>query len=401
MSEYTTQIDPSHYRQVLGQYPTGVVVVTAGQPEGPPAALTIGSFTSVSLDPTLVAFYPDKTSTSWPKIREQGHFVVNILGADQESLCRSFARSGTDKFEGVSWRPGSSGAPIIEGAVAWVECRLHSVQDVGDHYLVIGEVIDLRMESGALPLLFFRGGYGRFTPTSLTAADVSLASYLPTIDLVRPELEAIAEHCSSECIIAAHIADEFVVLAAARSTENSRAPMRGGRRFACTAPMGPIFAAWGTPADLERWAASRGTLTAAERLTWAQWAREIRSRGYVVGLGDQAYTQLEDTLLRAGTTNYVKPDASIETALESVRPGLEYQGPLDLEASYELRSLSVPVFSPDGILQVGLYGLTGMLSGRTITSFGHRLLEGAERATDLLGGSFPTFADTSDEEVTL
>jgi len=85
--------DARQFRDVLGQYPTGVSVVTATQADGKVAGLAVGSFTSVSLDPPLVAFLPDKTSTSWPKIRSVGSFCVNVLGADQESICRTFASS--------------------------------------------------------------------------------------------------------------------------------------------------------------------------------------------------------------------------------------------------------------------------------------------------------------------
>ena len=110
--------DPGWFRQVLGQYPTGVSVVTAVAADGTPAALTVGSFTSVSLDPPLVAFLPAKQSTSWPKIQAAGRFCVNILAAGQEPLCRVFAAKAVDKFAGVGWRPAPSGAPVLDGVVA-------------------------------------------------------------------------------------------------------------------------------------------------------------------------------------------------------------------------------------------------------------------------------------------
>src|SRR6187551_1285350 len=120
----TTSIDGRWFREVLGQYPTGVCVVTAAQPTGPDAGFVVGSFTSVSLDPPLVAFFPDKKSTTWPKIAAADHFCVNILSADQEHLCRQFASKAEDKFENVPSRPASTGAPIIEGVVAWIDCEL-------------------------------------------------------------------------------------------------------------------------------------------------------------------------------------------------------------------------------------------------------------------------------------
>ena len=92
--------DPRWFRQVLGQYPTGVCVVTATEPDGGRAGFVVGSFTSVSLDPPLVAFFPDRGSTSWPRIHSVGRFCVNILSAEQEDVCRNFATRKQDKFDG-------------------------------------------------------------------------------------------------------------------------------------------------------------------------------------------------------------------------------------------------------------------------------------------------------------
>src|ERR1700704_4437262 len=99
----STGIDARHFRNVLGNYPTGVVVITAIDQAGAPAGMAVGSFTSVSLDPPLVAFLPDKSSTSFPKIRTAASFCVTVLAADQEDVCRAFATRGGDKFAGVKW----------------------------------------------------------------------------------------------------------------------------------------------------------------------------------------------------------------------------------------------------------------------------------------------------------
>ena len=118
--DHVSSFDEAKFRQVLGHYPTGVVVVTAMPADGEPAGLAIGSFTSVSLDPPLVAFFPDKSSSSWPRIESAGTFCVNILGEDQEDVCRVFAMKGTDKFASIGWRPGRTGAPVINDVVAWI-----------------------------------------------------------------------------------------------------------------------------------------------------------------------------------------------------------------------------------------------------------------------------------------
>jgi 3-hydroxy-9,10-secoandrosta-1,3,5(10)-triene-9,17-dione monooxygenase reductase component len=150
------------YRKVLGRYPTGVTVVTGIADDGTPVGLAVGSFTSVSLDPPLVSFMAAKTSTSFVKLRMASSFCVNFLSADQEHICRAFARSSGNKFAGIAWRPAESGAPILEHSAGWVECDFHDTLEVGDHYVVFGAVRALGVGGGEQPLVFWRGGYGRF-----------------------------------------------------------------------------------------------------------------------------------------------------------------------------------------------------------------------------------------------
>jgi flavin reductase (DIM6/NTAB) family NADH-FMN oxidoreductase RutF len=165
--------DSGRFRHVLGHFATGVAVITAIGPSGP-VGMVVSSFTSVSLEPPLVAFLPDKSSTSWPKIRAAGTFCVNILSAGQEELCAQFARKGIDKFAGVSWRPAPSGAPILDGGMAWIDCELTQTFESGDHYIAIGRVLQLEAAEYGVPLVFFQGGYGHFeVPRSLgSAADI-------------------------------------------------------------------------------------------------------------------------------------------------------------------------------------------------------------------------------------
>lgn len=160
--EVSRAFDSARFRQVLGHFPTGVTVITA-QHEQTPVGLAIGSFTSVSLEPPLVAFCPAKSSSSWPKIRAAGRFCVNILAEDQEDVCRAFASKADDKFEGLGWRKGASG-PVLSDVLAWIECEIDAIHEAGDHDIVIGRVLELEVEQESGPLIFYRGGYGRFTP---------------------------------------------------------------------------------------------------------------------------------------------------------------------------------------------------------------------------------------------
>lgn len=154
--------DSATFRRVLGHYPTGVCAITAVEADGTPAGMVVGTFTSVSLDPPLVAFFPDKKSTSWPRIEAAGKFCVNVLGSDQRAVCSQMSKSGADKFAGITHRLSANGSPILDGVVAWIDCDLSAVHDAGDHVIALGAVKALEVDRPSSPLLFFQGGYGEF-----------------------------------------------------------------------------------------------------------------------------------------------------------------------------------------------------------------------------------------------
>ena len=156
----TSQAERSLFRTVLGHFATGVVVVT-GMDDGRPLGFTCQSFTSLSLDPALVAIAPAKESRSWPKIAASGRFAVTVLSEKQEVVARTFAASSRDKFAGVGWSPSPSGQPWLHDALAWVDCEIVTTHDAGDHVLVFGRVTGLEAGAGE-PLLYYRGGYGGF-----------------------------------------------------------------------------------------------------------------------------------------------------------------------------------------------------------------------------------------------
>jgi 3-hydroxy-9,10-secoandrosta-1,3,5(10)-triene-9,17-dione monooxygenase reductase component len=160
--EHVPTFDSAKFRQVLGHFPTGVTVITSVH-EGQPVGLAVGSFASLSLEPPQVLFCPGKQSSTWPKIHATGSFCVNILAEDQEDVCRVFASSAADKFAEVGWKKSGNGSPILDGVLAYIDCTVADVVEAGDHYVVIGGVQDLEVRHEGGPLLFFRGGYGRYT----------------------------------------------------------------------------------------------------------------------------------------------------------------------------------------------------------------------------------------------
>lgn len=162
MGQSVNTLDAREFRNTLGHFCTGVVIAT-GCVDGQPAGFAAQSFSSVSLDPPLVALCPAKTSTSWPRIRDSGSFCINILSGQQKAVCDVFARSGIDKFEALSWHPGVTGSPVLEGVLAYVDCDLEAEHDAGDHTIALGRVRDIRiLEPDGSPLLFFRGAFGHF-----------------------------------------------------------------------------------------------------------------------------------------------------------------------------------------------------------------------------------------------
>jgi 3-hydroxy-9,10-secoandrosta-1,3,5(10)-triene-9,17-dione monooxygenase reductase component len=143
------------FRHALRRFPTGVVAITAH--DGEPVGLAIGSFVSISLEPPLVGFFFDNASTTGPRIEEAGRFAVNVLGEQHAALCQRFAVTGVDRFAGVAWTSGVVDAPLLDDALAWIECDIADVIQAGDHRLVVGHVRRVDIGQEARPLVFFGG----------------------------------------------------------------------------------------------------------------------------------------------------------------------------------------------------------------------------------------------------
>jgi 3-hydroxy-9,10-secoandrosta-1,3,5(10)-triene-9,17-dione monooxygenase reductase component len=159
------------FRDVLGLFASGVTVITTVS-DGEPIGMTCQSFSSVSLEPPLVMFSPAKTSRAWPRIQRAGYFCVNILSAEQAEVSNAMATKGSDKYDGIGWRPAATGAPLLDGVLGYVDCTVHSVHEAGDHYVVLGRVKELGFGtdvvegSGRKPLLYYRGSYDTVTRES-------------------------------------------------------------------------------------------------------------------------------------------------------------------------------------------------------------------------------------------
>jgi flavin reductase (DIM6/NTAB) family NADH-FMN oxidoreductase RutF len=155
-------ITTSDYRQVLGLLPTGVVAITGLTNDGKPMGFVVGTFQSLSLEPALVTFCVDKSSSTWPALRSLGRFTANMLSIEQLNVCKALARKGDDKFRGIDYEESAIGTPRIINSTAWIDCKVLSEVVAGDHYMIVGSVS--AMDAGTGDALMFRGGkFGEFT----------------------------------------------------------------------------------------------------------------------------------------------------------------------------------------------------------------------------------------------
>lgn len=151
-------VDSLSFRRALGQFASGVTVVTTRGADGEPVGLTVSSFCSVSLHPPLVLVCLDRRSDANDGLRDTRHFAVSVLSEEQEDVSRRFASSERGKLEGFSFVEGRHGLPLVPGALAHVQCKVHSRHEEGDHYVWVGEVIALAAHPGR-PLLYHAGAY--------------------------------------------------------------------------------------------------------------------------------------------------------------------------------------------------------------------------------------------------
>lgn len=147
------------FREALGMFATGVTIVTARTPEGDLVGLTANSFNSVSLTPPLVLWSLARSAGSMAAFSTGSHYAINILGADQQALARQFAAKDVDRYQGVQFSLGASGAPLLQGAAATFECFNRSRYEEGDHVIFVGEVERCNHHAGASPLLFHGGRF--------------------------------------------------------------------------------------------------------------------------------------------------------------------------------------------------------------------------------------------------
>lgn len=387
MSESTgtapPEIDAQLFRETLAHFPTGVVVVTAVV-DGEPTGMVVGSFTSVSLDPPLVAYLPAKSSSSYARLKGTQNFCINVLAVEQESVCRQFAARSGDKFAGIGWRPSPGGAPMLDDAVAWIDCSVHEVVDAGDHDIVIGRVRHLAAnpEAGS-PLLFFQGGYGGFRSRSLVAPFAAdLRDQLQVADLARQSMEQVADELGLSCYAQAVVDGALAIVAGAGGQDGMRSHI--GRRMPFLPPYGALFV---DDLDLESavdsWAGHLHRSPSPEqRAAYAQMLRTVRDRGWSIGLRAPSHDEVWAEV--AGFTT-VDPTPAVEKRLGELLDGLRpyYEPPsLAPSESYDVRILGAPI-RRDGrtALVLTIFGMPDGVDGATVGRWADRLVEAADEVS--------------------
>ncbi|HWG32889.1 MAG TPA: flavin reductase family protein [Gemmatimonadaceae bacterium] len=153
-------LDPDAFRAVMGRFASGVTVVTATDDAGSAYGMTVSAFASVSLQPPLVVMCIDHAASLHDTLANAPYFAVNILASTQEPIARRFAETGAQRFEGIGYRNGENGVPILNDVLAFVECKRISSNEAGDHTVIIGETVAASMRD-ARPLLYYRGGFAQ------------------------------------------------------------------------------------------------------------------------------------------------------------------------------------------------------------------------------------------------
>jgi flavin reductase (DIM6/NTAB) family NADH-FMN oxidoreductase RutF len=344
------QIDSARFREVLGSYPTGVAIVTGMDENGKPTGMVVGTFTSVSLEPPLIAYLPMKTSRTFERLRASSTFCMNILAADQEAVCRHFASPVEDKFAGLPWHASPAGNPVIDGVVSWIDCDYASVTEAGDHYIVLGGVLDMCLERDTAPLLFFQRGYGRFSTGPLVAvAERETIQAVRLAEMGRDDIEEIATELNVECSIVAAVGGDVVYVAVENRSPQWRLRSRLGYRVPFAPPLGTLFVDHpGAPTEAE-WLERLGE---ADQETIDQSRAQLqraRERGWSISLlGAIDENDLEE-VVELYSTPHRTPQQE-RRLLSTAKAMSKSHEPADLTdgVAYDVLHLSVPVRSPAG-----------------------------------------------------
>jgi len=383
-------INSDSFRALLGNYPTGIAVVTGLEAGGLPLGMVVGTFTSVSLDPPLVAFLPMKTSRTFNRLRESSdRFSINILAADQESVCRTLAAPGENKFADIAWRTSPAGNPIIDGVVGWIDCEYENVVDGGDHHIVLGAVKGMGLERDVLPLLFFQRGYGRFAAgPRVLANDRDAFRAVRYAEAARDEIEAISRELQVGCSVVACVGTDAVYVAVSDHSRLQHGKNRLGVRAPIIPPLGTLFIDSPNAIAEGEWLARLGKNSQDLAPRAKEQLDRVRQRGWSISLlGDIAPEELEAAIDRYSCPHHTPEQERQFLSMVSAMYDMHEPDSIVDDQHYDVLHLSVPVKGPgdETVLVLRLSELPPQICGSEVLRLIARLQVAAKKVDALIG----------------
>jgi flavin reductase (DIM6/NTAB) family NADH-FMN oxidoreductase RutF/DNA-binding IclR family transcriptional regulator len=376
------------WRKVLGEYPTGVAIISALDAEGHPQGLVVGTFSSVSMEPPIVSFMPMRSSRSYSAVADCTRFRVSVLGAGHEELCRSFAAAPPEKrFEVGNWVTDEHGIPHLTDAVVWFDCVRSRTIEAGDHDIVLGDVADLGFGDGkaGMPMLFLKGGYGTFTIPQLDFDAGHLGTHLRVADRMSDTIRALAEEIDATVTLCSLTQDRVLVLSAANVGGYGQSVETVGQTFPFAAPLGLVFAAWDNGVRASAWKKAGSALGFTDTDLLAQMVTRVRERGYAVSIGPTMADRFEQTVCNSGRDKSELQKLWIDIANDYADLG-EKQ-----DWSTHVSSIQVPIFDLDGTPDLALVvaGIPSGLTREALDLMADRCKAVAGQLTTMIGGSSP------------
>lgn len=353
-------MDAQLLREVMGHYPTGVVVVTGCDDEGDVLAMVVGTFSSVSLDPPLVSFMPMKTSRTFARMRECSSLCINILGGEQEDAVLTIARRWENKLDGIDWHRSPLGNPVLDDSVAWIDTRIFDTVEAGDHWIVLCSVEDLSVTNPVSPLIFFQGGYGSFVCTSLMARmDHEILPAIHSAHSARLEVEELASAVGCEVTVYTTVSPDEVAAVLSAAGPGIEVGGDFGKRAPMVPPVGDSYYFDQPPEQQEVWVNRLRGVDDEFKDVHRERLRFMAEHGYVFSLlpaeaGRSAYDGLRDATTRyaAGRLTPAQERTIRQSMADTI---VEYRVcELDDAVTYDLGSLVLPVRDRNGVYSVTL-----------------------------------------------
>ncbi|WP_411721821.1 flavin reductase [Mycetocola sp.] len=386
-------IDPRAFRDVMGHYPTGVVMVAA-MIDDQPVGMVVGTFSSVSLEPPLVSFMPMTSSATYAKLRNSDAICISVFAHDQIQACRTLASKDPEKFNKVAWTLSPYGVPQIDGAVAHIHGRITQEVEAGDHFITLVAVDELAVARPITPLLYFQGGYGGFSTTGMSAhVDESLISAVRIAEAARPQLDKLATRFGGSAAALVQVSGIDQTIGATSYGRNTEVDERIGVRIPLIPPLGEAAVAWSAD-QIEQWVARVLPRNDEEAIAgYRDGAARVREQGYAISRLDtdpSAYAALSEALAEYAFGELTPArDRAVRETIAASRACFGGSIGVD-ERSIDLASVVVPVFDPNApeqansglVLRLG--NIPGAVDATTVHEWISALQAAAEEVTETL-----------------